>query len=101
MSPASMRSAPAISPGAPSVTTSSGSASPWSASLAEKEKLATATYIVRFKADFSRWFSGNPDMPKYKRWATQLANELKQQFDEEILWRRIKEDYVFQKETKR
>ena len=68
---------------------------------AEKEKLATATYIVRFKAEFSRWFSGNPDMPKYKRWATQLANELRQQFDEEILWRRIKEDYLFQKETRR
>jgi len=68
---------------------------------AENQQLETTMYIVRFKAEFSRWFGGNPDMPKYKRWATQLANELKEQFDEQIIWQRTKEDYIFEKETNR
>ena len=67
----------------------------------ENQQLGTATYIIRFKAEFSRWFGGNPNVPKYKRWATQLANELKEQFDEQIIWQRTKEDYIFEKETNR
>ena len=39
----------------------------------EHNRLATVTYIVRFSANFTRWLSGHPDMPKYKSWARQLA----------------------------
>ncbi len=63
----------------------------------ESGKLWTARYIVRFKAEFSRWLSGNPEMPKYKKWARQLADGLKAQFDEETIWRRTRDDYLFLK----
>jgi hypothetical protein len=57
------------------------------------DRLATTTYIVRFKAEFRQWLSGNPEMPKYRRWATQLAKEIKAQFDEESIWRAIREQH--------
>ncbi len=65
----------------------------------ENDHLGTATYIVRFRAEFTRWLSGHPEMPKYKRWARQLADELKVQFDEQVIWQKTKEDYLFWKQT--
>lgn len=61
--------------------------------------LGTSMYTVRFKARFSRWLSGNPSMPKYKAWARQLADELRARFDEQVIWQKTKEDYLFLKET--
>ena len=66
-------------------------------SLQESGNLWTARYIVRFEAEFSRWWSGNPQMPKYKKWARQLVDGMKAQFDEELIWRGVREDYLFQK----
>jgi hypothetical protein len=63
------------------------------------QKLWTAKYVVRFRADFSRWLSGNPEMPKYKKWARQLVDGLKNQFDEETIWQAVRNDYLFLRAT--
>jgi len=65
----------------------------------ESAKYGTANYNVRFKAEFSRLYSGNPEMPKYKRWARQLLDGMKAQFDEQTIWEKTWNDYLFFKET--
>ena len=66
----------------------------------DDQLLATATYIVTINTTFSRFRSGHPDMPKYESWARQMANELRKQFDEEIIWLRTKEDYLFTQQVR-
>jgi hypothetical protein len=65
----------------------------------QAEQIFTANYTVRFTAQFSPWFSGHPEMAKYKTWARQFADELRKQFDEELIWRKTKEDYLFSKQS--
>jgi hypothetical protein len=62
------------------------------------KQFGIATYLVRFKAEFSRWLSGHPQMPKYKRWASQMVKEMRTQFDEQMLWEAAKTDYRFIKD---
>jgi hypothetical protein len=60
---------------------------------AENASLTTAAYVIRFKAEFCRWRSGDPEMPKYRQWAKQMATELKAQFDEQAMYQAAKDDY--------
>jgi hypothetical protein len=66
---------------------------------AEDQKLFTAVYLVKIKAEFSRWKSGNPRTAEYKAWIQQLTSEFKGEFDEQAVWSRIKNDYLFRKEV--
>lgn len=59
--------------------------------------LATATYTIRIDVKFSPLRTGHPTMPLYKAWARQLIDELRSQLDEEIVWRKTKENYLFLK----
>ncbi|MDA2913223.1 hypothetical protein MYX77_04555 [Acidobacteriia bacterium AH_259_A11_L15] len=65
----------------------------------ENHGLATATYRITFNARFSRLRSGHPKMPKYRAWASQLAAELRKQFDEQVIWEKTKDDYLFSKQV--
>lgn len=50
-------------------------------------------YFVTIDASF-RWFlAGNPDMPKYRRGASDIATGLENQFDERVIWSGVR-DYV-------
>jgi hypothetical protein len=66
-------------------------------SLEASREMATAMYIVRFKADFNRLRSGHPDMPKYRAWARQLADGLRDQFDEQLIWQRTRDDFLLRR----
>ena len=71
------------------------------AGLSEEENkaLGTASYTVRITANFTRMLSGNPQMPLYKSWAAGIADGLKDQFDEELIWTRTRSDYLFYKQV--
>ena len=60
----------------------------------ENKHLATVTYRVNIKAEFSRWRSGHPRMAKYKAWVRQLGEGLKGQFSEEVIWSKTKEAFI-------
>jgi hypothetical protein len=62
---------------------------------------ASAQYIVEIRAQFSRLRSGHPDMPKYKKWVSQIISALRAGLDEQALWSQTRESYLFRKELER
>ncbi len=52
---------------------------------------ATDMYVVRAQIKYSRLRSGHPEMKLYKAWAQQLVDELRNQFDEQLVWTRVKD----------
>src|ERR1035437_533068 len=44
--------------------------------------LATNMYLLRFRIHYARWLFGHPAMKAHKERATQMVNEIKNQFDE-------------------
>jgi hypothetical protein len=61
----------------------------------ENGKLATANYIVRINVRFDRFRSNHPKMAAYKTWASELSEGLRRQFDEQVIWSKTKEDFIF------
>ncbi len=61
-------------------------------------QIATPVYEVRIVATFSRLRGGHPDMPKYRAWVRELADGLRDKFDEQLIWKRTREDFVFRKQ---
>src|SRR6266446_4932604 len=61
----------------------------------ENSKLATANYIVRINVRFNRLRSNHPQMALYKAWASELSEGLRGQFDEQVIWSKTKEDFMF------
>lgn len=60
--------------------------------------LRQATYVISIKKEFKRLRTGHPDMPRYKAWAQQLAEELQLEYDEQRIWAKAKEEYLFSKQ---
>jgi hypothetical protein len=56
-----------------------------------QEAIITDQYSVMISITFSPFLVGNPDMPKYKTWASDIANGLEAQFDERAMWGKSKE----------
>ena len=56
-----------------------------------QQAIKTNVYAVIISATFSRVFSGHPDMPKQKKWASDIANGLEADFDERVMWSKSKE----------
>lgn len=61
----------------------------------ESDKLATANYIVRINVRYDRLRSNHPQMALYKTWASELSEGLRRQFDEQVIWSKTKEDFIF------
>jgi len=59
---------------------------------------ASAQYVVDIRAQFSRLRSGHPNMPKYKKWVSQIISALRAGLDEQVLWSQTRENYLFRKE---
>ena len=57
--------------------------------------LRQISFIVSAKTEFKRLRTGHPDMPKYRAWAHQVVDEIQNEFDEQAIWRRSKERYIF------
>lgn len=66
----------------------------------ENRHLATATYRVRVSIEYNRFLSGSPKMTLYRTWAKGIAEGIKDQFDEQVIWTKAKSDYLFQKQLK-
>ncbi len=58
----------------------------------------TGYYLITVDAKFTKWRSGDPNMPKYKTWIQQIINELHEKFDEERIWANVKAEYIFTKQ---
>ena len=61
----------------------------------ENNGVATANYIVRINDRFDRLRSSHPQMALYKSWASELSVGLRKQFDEQVIWSKTKDDFVF------
>lgn len=64
------------------------------AGLSDEEAyhLASNTYLLRAKVSYTKWLAGNPDMKALKQWAEQLVTQVKNNFDEELIWQQVKDD---------
>jgi hypothetical protein len=62
----------------------------------ENSSLATSVYTVRTEVNFSRTLNGNPDMPRYVRWATSISEGLQDQFDEQVIWNKTRDSLLLQ-----
>lgn len=60
----------------------------------EVRDFATILYVVRAKVSYNKLKSGHPDMKAHKAWSRQLGDELRKQFDEELIWARVKDEEV-------
>ena len=60
--------------------------------------LREATYVVSIKKEFKRLRTGHPDMPRYKAWVQQVAEELQTEYDEQRIWAKAKEEFLFSRQ---
>jgi hypothetical protein len=60
--------------------------------------LRQANFVITVRKEFKSLRTGHPDMQKYKAWADQLTGELQNEFDEQRIWAKAKEDYLFSKQ---
>jgi hypothetical protein len=60
--------------------------------------LRQATYVVSIKKEFKRLRTGQPDMPRYRAWAQQIAEELQTEYDEQRIWAKAKEEFLFSRQ---
>ncbi len=60
--------------------------------------LRQASFVITIKKEFKHLRTGHPDMPRYKAWAQQIAEELQADYDEQRIWSKAKEDYLFSKQ---
>jgi hypothetical protein len=64
--------------------------------LSEDQANAVRTnlYLVIVDASY-RWFlAGSPEMPRYRKWASDIAAGLENQFDERILWSKARDSFL-------
>lgn len=64
----------------------------------EDRALTKVVYLVKARVDFNRWRSGNPRMAEYRSWTDQFLVEFKDSFDEQVIWARIKNDYLLHRQ---
>jgi hypothetical protein len=55
--------------------------------------LWTTQYTI-VDATFQSFLTGSPDMPRYKKWVTDVADGLRTQFDEQGNWSKLREYYL-------
>jgi hypothetical protein len=68
-------------------------------SQVQDEELGSISFLVRINVKYNPVLSGSPDAMKIKRWADQLVDGLRGQFDEERIWAQTKSDYLFRKQV--
>jgi hypothetical protein len=62
----------------------------------EAARFKRAVYMVTVSTQYNRWRLGDPEMPQYRSWATQIMHELRQVFDEQRLWKHNRELYMLE-----
>lgn len=56
-----------------------------------QEAFKSNQYVVVINATFSRLRTGNPDMQQYKKWASDIARGLQEQFGDQAAWSKTKD----------
>lgn len=57
-----------------------------------------ATYIVRATVAYSRLRVGHPTMDAIRSWATQLVEQVRSEFDEELIWQSARESFLLSRQ---
>lgn len=65
----------------------------------DQELFGGYNYEMQVSAKFNRLRAGHPDMPLYRKWASQIISELKEDFDEELILKNAKEQFLFTKQA--
>jgi len=68
-------------------------------STEQDEELGSIYYTIRVNVQYNPFLSGSPDAMRIKRWADQLVDGLKEQFDEQRIWSQTKDDYLFMRQV--
>src|SRR5258708_31060780 len=63
----------------------------------QDNSLWTNQYTIIIDATFERFLTGSPDMPRYKKWAANVADGLRAQFDEQEVWSEVRDYYLLHK----
>jgi hypothetical protein len=59
--------------------------------------LSSNSFVVVISVTFSRLRTAHPEMPSYKKWATEITNGLESQFSDQIVWSKTKESLLFRR----
>jgi hypothetical protein len=60
-----------------------------------QEVMKTDQYVVQISATFERLLAGNPEMPDYKKWVTDIADGLETQFSDQVVWSKTRDWILF------
>jgi hypothetical protein len=56
-----------------------------------QQTLKSDQYVVQISATFNRLLAGNPEMPDYKKWVSDITTGLETQFSDEVVWSKTKD----------
>jgi hypothetical protein len=59
--------------------------------------LVSAQFSMVVSTTFNPLLTGNPDMPKYKTWASDITDGLETQFSDQVIWPKTKDWLLFHK----
>ena len=54
----------------------------------------TNQYIVIADVAFAKFLAGHPDMPRYRKWASDIISGLVEDFDESVAWPRARDAFI-------
>ncbi len=60
-----------------------------------QQAMKSDQYIVVISTTFNPLLAGNPEMPNYKKWASDIATGLETQFGDEIIWSKNRDWLLF------
>jgi hypothetical protein len=64
----------------------------------QSNEFRTNRYLVIIDASFTWFLAGNPDMPRYRKWASDIATGLQDQFDERVTWSQVRDHVLLRRE---
>jgi len=59
--------------------------------LQAQQAMKLNQYVVLFSATFNPLLTGNPEMPSYRKWVTDIADGLQIQFSDQVVWQKTRE----------
>jgi hypothetical protein len=63
--------------------------------LQAQQAMKSDQYIVVISTTFNPLLAGNPEMPSYKKWASDIASGLETQFGDEVVWSKTRDWLLF------
>ncbi|MCU1269088.1 MAG: hypothetical protein JWN74_382 [Acidobacteriaceae bacterium] len=60
-----------------------------------QKALKSNQYIVVVSVTFNRFLTGNPEMPNYRKWASDISDGLEAQFSDQVVWSKTRDWLLF------